>query len=355
MKDRSRSHVLSLIFLAILGIVAIFTHFTTPDVRSMSIDEQTEHWQKYIQTLGPESAYREFARFEASIPAEDQHKYAHIFGRALYREVGLGGLGTCDARFQYGCLHEYFGHVIAEHGLDILPTVAEACKKKIEKSHPCQHGMGHGILASLGYDDVALLREALSVCNSIYTDDPINGCMGGVFMEYNLYESLGADAKPRDPEKDGWYSPCISLSGEYQRSCAWWLPQWWHEYMLLVEEPRRALPERFRKMGELCHNLPHQKYVRDCFQQIGQLTVWGTDFKTMEAALLCDVASEIQAQKLVCKAYSAYMFNYYDRGVETALSLCEELSGLDREFCETYAKKEAYTPKDIPLPTGPAL
>lgn len=341
-----------LILIVVAAVALALDAGQAPDasIQTLSLDDQTSIWRERIRAVGPEEAHDEFARFEEQIEVSQQHKYAHIFGRALYKEEGLDGVGVCDMRFQFGCLHEYFGHVIAEYGLEILPRVAEACLKQIEKDHPCQHGMGHGILASLGYDDVQLLNKSLEVCNELYTDDPINGCMGGAFMEFNLYESLGSEASPRNAVKDGWYSPCVSLGEEYQRSCAWWLPQWWHEYMKLVERPGVSVTVRFERLGELCRNFPVAEYRRDCFQQLGQMTVWGADFELEETKRLCSVATQTRSELTLCLSYAAYMMNYYDEGVATATAVCADLKPVEKAFCDMYARKQAYTPHDMPLP-----
>lgn len=320
------------------------------ELQALSVPEQVETWRERIRVGGGAEAYEEFALFESLIPTDDQHTYAHYFGRALYEELGLDGVGVCDLRFQFGCLHEYFGHIIAEYGLNILPTVAKLCEKQVGKQHPCQHGMGHGILASLGYNDVRTLSQALDVCASLYSDDPINGCMGGVFMEFNLYQSLGSTVEPRDPIKYGWHSPCSALDEKYQQSCAWWLPQWWHEHMRITERLEGKGQQIFSRMGELCRDLPEKKYIRDCFQQIGQLTIWDADFDQTKMKGLCDSASNTSAELLLCSSYAGYMVNYYKSDESLALGMCEAFEGKNYSFCMQYATMKSYTPHDIPLP-----
>lgn len=319
-------------------------------LRTTPREDQVALWRERIRVKGPEAAYEDFARAEQNVQVGEQHRYAHIFGNALFAETDVRGVTVCDMRFQFGCLHEYFGHVIATHGVSVLPAMVEACREKTGITHPCEHAMGHGILANLGYDEPSLLM-ALQTCDSVYKEDPINGCMGGAFMEYNLYESLSLESKPRDALKDGWYSPCVSLPDEYQRSCSYWLPQWWHEYMLLVQDPSPSSDERFRRMGDLCRNLPEGGHHRDCFQQIGQLTIWD-GFDAARAVRLCRQSSESADESLYCRSYAAYMFHYYEPDSHKALALCRGLSSAGASFCEQYARGAAYTPHDIPLPRG---
>lgn len=122
--------------------------------------------------------------------------------------------------------------------------------------------------------------------------------------------------------------------------------------MKLVERPSVPVEERFTRLGVLCREFPVAAYRRDCFQQLGQMTVWGADFDVATAKGLCSVATKNRSELTLCLAYSAYMFNYYDEGETAALSVCADLRPAEKSFCDMYARKHVYTPHDMPLPTG---
>jgi hypothetical protein len=169
-------------------------------------------------------------------------------------------------------------------------------------------------------------------------------------MEYNLYTSIGLTTDVRDAQKDGWYSPCDHLADAFQQSCYWWLPQWWHEYLLLSVKPVGSAQERFAAMGALCDGAPTAADRRACFEKIGQLTVWDTNFDVDGAIALCHAATGDPAHLLECRSYLAYIENYYRSDLEKALSACDGLADMSRRFCEVYARHDRYIPNDLPLP-----
>jgi len=129
--------------------------------------EQEQYWRERISTDGGSVAYQEFTKHVAGLSIEEQHTLSHKFGGALFEVEGVSGLPVCDSQFSYGCSHEFLGRAIAKLGLGVVANLNEMCFKALKsKSLSCQHGIGHGIQASLGYtfED---LKKALAVCGGL--------------------------------------------------------------------------------------------------------------------------------------------------------------------------------------------
>ncbi len=153
-----------------------------------------------------------------------QHTEAHIFGGALYATEGLNGISTCDARFSSGCFHEFIGRAIADDGLSVVTQLNTVCTNK----GGCQHGIGHGLISYLGYSPEDLTKS-IAICAGLPGEEMLDGCMGGSFMEYNMRTMLQVSngaVRPATSTKD-LLDPCDRFSGEAQRSCMLYQPQWW--------------------------------------------------------------------------------------------------------------------------------
>lgn len=316
---------------------------------------EASKWRERIAQLGGAEAYAEFARYTKILNPGDMHTLAHAFGAALYAAEGFKSVGVCGELYSYGCLHEMLKRTISEEGASQFVSFAETCETSIGRVHPCEHAVGHGLLTNLGYDKTSLLK-ALDLCASRYSDDPMNGCFGGALMEYNLYTSLALPTSARPKENDSWYSPCDDMPEAYERSCYYWLPQWWIVY--LPEHPEEfggkepSGDDLFVKTGELCGTLPTAQYRRDCFQRLGQL-IANTEYRTDEAIRICGIATKTDLQNMFCRSYAAYMLTHQlPAESPTGLPVCKGLQGDALTVCRAYGNKEFYTPNDMELPAS---
>lgn len=327
---------------------------------------QESFWEDRINTVGAKKAYEEFVRYEETRPANYQHRLSHMFGAALYRAIGAKGLSTCNFEFESGCLHEFFRHVTEEFGTAPLVQMEKDCEKINGSAGLCQHAIGHGLLSYFGYDKKSL-NEALDFCGKYFTGDPVLGCTGGVFMEYNGYVLLDSSTHPRDVGIGGWYDPCISIPEQYQRSCTWWLPRWWNEHLMTATTTRYSPETIYKKIGQLCRDLPDQSYRRECFEATGQKIASSAQWNIEKIKVLCDIATTNAAENLYCRSYAASMFITSD--VRTpppyasmlssaplptqnkARELCSDLPGESRNFCNSYANNTSYIYNELPLPT----
>jgi len=303
-------------------------------------------WKERVSVLGSRTAYDEFASAVDPLSPAVRHNNAHAFGKALFAVEGVDGLSTCDDRFSYGCFHEFLGQAISALGLGVVIDLNNGCFKTLTVSPlSCQHGIGHGILAFVGYNNTELLG-ALEACRSLPGSDPIGGCYGGVFMEYNLQTMLAEEGRLR-PIQDDVQAPCDSLEREYGPACYFWQPQWWHQ--LLLTQGVEGVDSRYARMGEWCGVTP-QEYRRACFEGIGNNLAPDADFNGVRARGICEMVSENSLYQLYCKSYVANSLAVGGAGATgDALAVCEGLVGDVYTYCAAYAHNEANIANQLSL------
>ncbi len=363
MKIRKISAVVcACIALALVIYLSVEIYRLPPSSASSHLAEMTEdHWRARVALAGPRSAYAEFETFVKEHP-KIQHALSHLFGGALYKEVGAAGLSVCDFAYQSGCLHEFFRQIIPDKGLDSLSEMREECERAKGRGL-CVHAMGHGVLSYLGYSKKDLVR-ALEICSESLPGDPMFGCSGGVFMEYNGYMLLDDSSRPKSVTMQNRYDTCIGIPTTHERSCVWWLVRWWTEHLQHAEADAEV---RFKKIGQWCVDLPGSlaHYRRECFEHTGQAIAsmgWNIDL----IKRLCVAASHSEADELFCRSYAASMFivsdaenpplfsvMVSDKELSTqtrARELCSDLSPAAKTFCEEYANNKRYVDNELPLP-----
>ncbi len=251
----------------------------------------SQSYEDRITAVGAEVAYQEFSQNISTLPVEDQHSKAHEFGAALYQVEKQEGIGVCDSQFHYGCFHEFIGRALLDIGTDNISTLADLCRTRVE-SGACRHGLGHGIIAYLGYDFEAL-QEGLTLCKKVEGERG-RSCYVGLFMEYNDRTMLGKGALSRSKE-EGVHSPCITLPQEFQSQCYFTQPHWWQHTFF----KQRSLPDAFKEMGILCRGAA-AAYREVCFEGVGYQAYPSGGFIKEKAETLCSFAAQSRSEREAC-------------------------------------------------------
>lgn len=316
------------------------------------INIQRQYWAHQLSTVQPQTVYQEFTDEAQKASPEKRHVAAHIFGAELYKAIGPGALALCTTDFASGCIHEVFKAIISDGGIESLKENVDDCERLGEPSQ-CRHAIGHGLVSFKGYSPESL-QSALDVCQKSFYEDPINGCVGGVFMEYNLYTMKGPEMHVRPVSDLGWYDVCPSLDTTFKQACYTWLPQWWSDVLKLEQE--LSSHERFTYMGRLCREVPEPEYRQDCFERLGQHTAYAAKFDPMRIREFCAAASPDALDQLSCRAYAAFITTYSDTHMlEKALDVCSSLSSTAEAYCESYARNENSKQHPLPVPTRESL
>ena len=327
------------------GTVLIVQHVFSPaDVFALTNAEQEEYWKTAIEEKGADAAYKTFSKSVANLSYAQQHVQAHVFGGVLYATLGTDGLAVCDSQFSFGCFHEFLGRAIADLGVVSVPELNQACIDSLgSNALSCQHGIGHGVQSYFGYDREHL-EESLAVCSDLPFSDPIGGCYGGAFMEYNVRTMLADQATAREfgtSELD----PCDSLERpEYTRACIYWQPQWWHAALF-----SSGLTEReYIIMGSYCDAFAEDNEVlqRSCYEGIGNITAFAAGFDPERAKVLCDVTSRDPIKQLFCRSIVANHLGI-DVSIEIGERMCNDYAEKTKEYCLAYARNEANIAQEL--------
>lgn len=317
------------ILLLALSLIIVFEAYLllqTDKELPQNLSRDEKIWSDKIKELGAEAAYQYFKSQTEKFSPGQQHTQAHLFGETLYKQLGVGGVSICDDSYAFGCYHAFLGTAIGSEGLQVVSVLNEKCIDKLRsQALGCQHGIGHGILADLGYDFKNLV-EALDVCDSLTVKDPIGGCIGGVFMEYNFQTMLAGDGRTRVLDETNPYYPCREIDEKYRPACFFWQGQWWGNIL------PGDYPQRYSQIGNLCDNIQKISEQEQCFlgsgNTVGQFVNWSAD----ETIKLCN---KIQSHKgrLGCRAGAAGSFMAEPKAKEEAYKLCEDFSEKDKQNC----------------------
>ena len=298
-----------------------------------------EYWVSQIQKEGPARAYAEFANDVSSFDPSTQHGDAHIFGNALFATEGLSGISACDDRFSYGCYHEFISQALLADGLSVLPEIDAVCKKAVS-AIACRHGIGHGLLAYFGYG-TSDLKKAVAVCAQI-GDESQQGCLGGVFMEYNMRIMTGLNnARPLEAEL---FAPCNGYSGAAQQSCMFYQPQWW--WTVLPNSGGSDKTGVVTRMISLCEQGPARVA---CMEGVGLMVPTSVAYDEARSVALCTEAAKTTDDETYCITGAATVFAGISR-VSDASAMCATLTEKQRGFCMQYSEGSINVPfSELPI------
>lgn len=327
--------VLALVLLIRSGVSAQYTLAADDYATAQTLFERD------IRELGGTKAYERFSVAVEHLPNDDQHGYAHLFGGTLYGIEGDAGVSACDTNFGLGCFHQFLGDAITELGTSSIPRLYDGCARATGARDVCEHGIGHGILASAGYE-LRDLREALALCDAVAREKPLSGCKGGVFMEYNMRTIAQAEGiSTARPAASDLHAPCNALDREDSRICVFWLPQWWY---FSVMQPHND--ESFSQVGRLC---AVSRYPQTCYEGMGYIAPTAFGLRHNEVIRACD--SIQNGGDLYCRAMASLIFNITPETRGTAPELCRGLAPDKHSVCMQYAEHD----RDFSFTVAPSV
>lgn len=277
--------------------------------------KEAKRWKESIDELGVSEAYELFKKDGEGKAFGVQHTFAHIFGELIYDKEGVRGIAFCDPTFSFGCYHSLAGKAIIEGGLSIVKDLDGACNEALGGVNTgCLHGIGHGILGYVGYDN---LDPALEACRETSWKEPLGGCPGGVFMEYNFHTMETVDrAKARDADLEDLYAPCDTVKSEFRQECYYYQALWW----------THVTDEDFGQVAALCSKVPDASDRRACFFGLGESASSRTEYDPSRTKAICDAVPD-SGERLWCRE-GAWKIYYADtRTRPLAPHMCEDLAG----------------------------
>ena len=180
--------------------------------KQLSFGELSAFFKKIAQEKGAEHAFN-ILRVATLPPDTDLHLLGHAVGDELYKQKGLQGIAVCTNDFRNACSHSIVVGLLLEKGESALPDITQACRQAPGGSGAytmCYHGLGHGILAYVGYN----LDRAITLCKKTGTQGEAPQCIGGAMMEIisggGHNPELWARERVKYLIKDAPLTPCMS-------------------------------------------------------------------------------------------------------------------------------------------------
>lgn len=313
----------------VLLIFSMYAKFFSPEgPTTLRAAEERERILADISKRGPAAAYASLKkRFAGINDFEIGHTAAHIFGGSLYERLGADGIVYCDDWFNFGCYHQFFGAMSAKEGLDALPRIDALCSAADDATMACFHGVGHGLVGFLGYDETAL-REALSRCDSLSFRHP-DGCYGGAFMEYNLrFLQHGPDifnGEYRKIENGDIHAPCALVPEHVRSSCYFAQAGWLTLYL------------SHQKIFGFCGALQRVEDRSACIAGLGKIIPWYKPEEIRRTIAACIIAPDVEAREL-CLRHAAHTTLLRSGSLAGAKEICAA-SGSEtaRSACELFS------------------
>lgn len=315
----------ALVFFAAIG----FLIFNFSDRSSAVVYSDSDasfnraYWNERIQRTGPEKTYQEFLEKNTSAPYTRQHNATHVIGELFYEHRGVEGIVFCDPSFGFGCFHGFFGFALATEGETLVEALDQAC---IDAYGPlgtgCQHGIGHGLLAYLGYDR---LVDALRLCEKTTQLVPLLGCTSGVYMEHNTPLVSGEgniQPAPLPFDEANPYSSCPGVPERFQQSCYFEIGSWWMQ--VSGKTPS--------ELGALCAALENEENRSACARGLGNFLSFTTEYDAQKAVETCSAIVNPDVS-LMCRAGVAWGFFSNPLYTERSAEPCDGLSKIDRDRC----------------------
>jgi hypothetical protein len=234
-----RWYILIVIFIILFELVSlVLLPKSKVSELSISTNEEKVKLRSMFRHVGTEKTYEYYKTFYAEYPEYVVHvRLSHWIGNEIYLREGLSGIRFCDDAYNWGCYHGFIGRAISEEGIDTMYRIEETCRKTYQGNvvgiNGCVHGVGHGLMASEGYEYKHLVK-ALDRCDTFTYIPSKEQCLSGVFMENNsrlMEQFFGRKVVPREFNPEDPYDPCDKLIFKYQTYCYLELPARWWNYV----------------------------------------------------------------------------------------------------------------------------
>lgn len=285
------------------------------DLTVSALGEERTYFKDRIEAIGTKAAYEEFKRENEGMTYTRQHALAHLFGELVYEKEGIGGVAVCDGAFGFGCFHSFFGKAIQDRGVSIVKELDEACIQTYgPRGTGCSHGLGHGVLAYTGEED---LLHALEICNTLAFKGPIGGCSSGVFMEYNFRTMQGEENNSRPLDVSLKNEPCSTLP-IFRVSCFFEQAAWWRSSL---DQTGLSDRELYTTLGAWCSEIAGRLEQDACLRGIGNIIPAKADFDVDLSIRHCSFMPDRDAE-LACRKGAAWGFFTDPARREQAIYLC---------------------------------
>ncbi len=265
-----------------------------------SFKDLSDYFQDLANKKGARHAF-EVLRLAPLSPNIDMHLLGHAVGDILYKQEGLNGIKICNNDFRNACSHSIVTGLFFNKGEAALPEIAEACRQAPGGSGAytmCFHGLGHGILAAVGYD----MAKAAADCNKTgtanYNYNEAPQCIGGMVMEIigggGHNRDLWAAQRKKYLKKENPLGLCSNsfISDQAHFMCYIYITP----YLFEAVEANRGSPtaDDFKKSFPLCNKINiNDKADRDaCYGGFGKEFVGLVQSRDIRQSTIENISNE---------------------------------------------------------------
>lgn len=301
------------------------THMVATIAMMENGEERTLLYENLIEIAGVVEAQE--LLYRSGIPFDGaSHLLNHTAGVSAYRTHGTSGIIFCKDYFLQSCYHGFLIEFIAEHGIEKIGDVITECASAGHHVvSQCSHGIGHGLLAWIGYKE---LPQAFGWCDSIALRHPdlvVEQCYNGVAMENHWAVHEGGDPSP-----DRWindndiFFPCTDprIARDWRLAC------WQNQASVFFEHFKGD----YKKTYNACKSVAEAPYRDACLNNLARQMHPGAEGSSAKARMLCNMMSEEDRGLCVARIATS---EYSVGGRKMPFELCAEETGSSQNLCYT--------------------
>lgn len=355
-----------------------------------SFDDLRDYFQKVAKDKGGEYAFEVLKRAEFP-PNTDMHLLGHAVGDILYQQKGLEGITVCTDDFRNACSHSIVVGLFSDRGDKALPEIAQACRAAPGGSGAytmCFHGLGHGILAAVGYSFEKAIPHCSSVGTKEYSFQEKSQCISGMIMEiisggghdheiwvkqrpkylnvkdslapcnkslipddskylcYNyltpfLFESVGADIgnpQPEDFKKAFRYCDNLPKGDMANRDACF--GGFGKEFVALIQNrdirknsATNISDDKFKQVYEWCKLAGNKDGTAACLLHVVSSLYWGGENDVKIPVHFCSLLNDDGYYQGSCYRYLIGAVHFYIKDNQYIKNFCEKLPTEHKDYC----------------------
>lgn len=325
--------------------------------------ELARFFESYARDKGAQQAF-ELLRTAELPPDTDFHLLGHVIGDVLYEQEGVSAMKTCTSEFRNACSHTLVAGAYMEFGEEAINKIMAACQEAPGGKGAydlCFHGLGHGVLAQVGYD----FKRVIPLCERFGTPEhnyrERDECVGGAMMELvgggghnptgwmeqhaaylgtsdplfpcnaayvpkaakprcflymtpHLMEKAGANPRELSVESlKPAFAYCSKLTEVIDRN--WCYGGFGKEFVVLVNKRdirtvENLTDEQFQTVEEWCGAAPSSQAARECHRQAINSLYWGGTNDVGASERFCNQLDDVES-RASCKQHLDGLVSYF--------------------------------------------
>lgn len=319
--------------------------------------EYFNYFSKLAKVKGSLYAFEVLRRSKLPLGV-NTHSIAHAIGYVLFDEKGISGIYDCTEEFRSACSHAIVIQGLSKGGSSSIQEIIETCRRAPGGRGAyaiCFHGVGHGFVASNGYDFKSAAIQCAEISQHLGTTpsphrfmNASEECIGGAVMEM-VQGAHDADTWSRKVSSylsiDDPFTPCVDdyIPQSLRAACLLSLTQRFFGAAGISEDI--PLPETYPAAMSLCATAPTKEDQIACYGGFGkEFVFYSTQFDGREVTNLSDTAltnirdwcgharSPGGVQKCLSIALDT-LFWAGENDPHSALAFCSVVADSNRESC----------------------